>query len=195
MSAPRVVMQRAGVALIAALSGWFVIGRPFMAQRRAALERIAAERRGLAEDLALLGGERNGAAEEAELQARVDRVQRWTIGVGGAGAAGAAAVGHFEREATGRHVTLQRIEPLAATALDGGALAVPVRVQGESDFQGLLEFLAALEAGTPLVVVDGLRLQGGGLIGGVAPVTFEFVATVFAWPAEPGGAEAGRGGS
>lgn len=195
MSAPRVVMQRAGVALIAAAALWFVIGRPFMAQRRAALERIAAERRGLAEDLALLGGEGKGAAEEAELQARVDRARRWTIGVGGAGAAGAAAVSHFEREATGRRVTLQRIEPLAATALDGGALAVPVRVQGESDFQGLLEFLAALEAGTPLVVVDGLRLQGGGLVGGVAPVTFEFVATVFAWPAEPGGTEAGGGGS
>jgi len=195
MSLPWVVVRRGGVALVAAVSLWVVIGRPFAAQRRAALARIADERRGLAEDLALVGGGENGAALEAELQERVDQVRQWTIGVGGAGVAGAAAVGHFEHEAAGRRVSLQRIEPLVATVLDGGALSVPVRVRGESDFQGLLEFLAALEGGTPLVVVDGLRLQGGGLVGGVAPVTFEFVATVFTWPSAPGATGAGGGGS
>lgn len=191
----RVVALRAGIAVIAAASAWLVIGRPFVTRRLAALVRIADERRALAEDLALSDQLRSGAGLEGDLRARVDEVRRRAIVVGGAGAAGAAAVGHFEREAVGRRVNLQRIDALAATALEGGVLSVPVRVQGESDFQGLLEFLAALESGTPLVLVDGLRLQGAGLAGGVVPVGFEFVATVFAWP--PGPATAGtamRGG-
>lgn len=57
------------------------------------------------------------------------------------------------------HVWLQDASTRPASTADGGVRTLHVEVRAESDLQGILEFLQALESGTKLVRVDRLDIS------------------------------------
>lgn len=111
----------------------------------------------------LPGGTPAGA--QAELARRIDR----------AVAAGTAV--------------LTRVEPLAPRVLPTGYVALPLRVEGEGDLEGLLSLLASLEGGPTLFHLEDLSVDavvGRGAPGVAGPgsgaetLSFRFTVTGFA---------------
>jgi hypothetical protein len=66
----------------------------------------------------------------------------------------------LEEAARAAPAQLSRVEPLPPRAAGAGLLAVPLRVEGESDSEGLLSLLADLEAGPALFHVADLDVRG-----------------------------------
>lgn len=93
---------------------------------------------------------------------------------------------------------LSRVEPLPPRPSGRGLLAVPLRVEGESDYEGFLTLLADLEAGPTLFHIGALEVRGReqamptDLSGaaGATVVSFRFVVTGFVLE---GGGPAPRG--
>jgi hypothetical protein len=85
-------------------------------------------------------------------------------------------------------VQLSRVELLPARAAGTGLVAMSLRLEGESDFEGFLTLLSRLEAGPTVFHIDELEVRGreqpgiegiaGG--GGITVVSFRFTVTGFA---------------
>lgn len=92
-----------------------------------------------------------------------------------------------ESAALGAPALLIRLEPLPTRPVGVGFVALPLRVEGESDLEGLLSLLATLEGGPHLFHVEELEIEAhssgtGGLGGGVEPrevLAFHFTVTGF----------------
>lgn len=75
------------------------------------------------------------------------------------GVATAELTQFVEDRAASARVRLVATEPGAARRVDRRLLAVPMTVEGESDLEGVLTFLDALENGPKLLTVEDLRLR------------------------------------
>lgn len=78
------------------------------------------------------------------------------------GVATAGLTQFLEDRAAASRVRLTATEPRPTRRLDASLVAVPMDVEGESDLEGVLDFLASLEASPKLVRVDGLRIRRRG---------------------------------
>ena len=78
-------------------------------------------------------------------------------------------------------VLLTRLEPLPAEEEGNGLVGLPLRVEGETDLEGLLTVLHLLDAGSKLVRVENLRVHGRRAVAVDGPevLSFEFVARGF----------------
>jgi hypothetical protein len=132
---------------------------PYLAAVRAAREEVADEH-------SLLRREQSLLREAASFPRRVSVVaNRFTQSIPELlpGQTPAEAQAAFSREidrfALHGPALLTRVEPLAPRPVDGGYLALPVRVEGESDLEGFLSLVSALEAGPTLASLSDLSVD------------------------------------
>jgi hypothetical protein len=164
-----------------------------MADARATLDReqglLARERRLLAEARGYRGAFDHAGAR---LLATVPRLMK-----GGPLAETQAALSRrVDESATIAPAALTRVEALPPRPAGRGLLAIPLRVEGESDYEGFLTLLADLESGPTLFHVTDLDLRSqeapasgypaavgpGGVVpvaAGPVTVTFRFTVTGF----------------
>lgn len=133
---------------------------PYLERVRAAEERVAREEELLARERRLLREARGLRAAfdslGTQLIAGVPRLLR-----GGALASTQATLSRrLEEAARAAPAQLSRVEPLPPQPAGAGLLAVPLRVEGETDYEGLLSLLAELEAGPALFHVAELDVRG-----------------------------------
>ncbi|HEX2092400.1 MAG TPA: type II secretion system protein GspM [Longimicrobiaceae bacterium] len=126
------------------------------------------ERERLARERALLSGARAYPEEFGVLGGRfLAGIPRLLPG-GSVAAAQAALARRVDGVAAEGPVLLTRLEPLPARPARDGYLALPLQVEGESDLEGLLTLLAALESGPTLFHLENLAVERKG---GIAPGT------------------------
>jgi len=110
--------------------------------------------------------------------------------------AASALQGLLQRYADESSVQLNRVDVVSEPrAGQPGLLAIPVQLQGQGDIYGLVDFLARLERGETLLVVDDVSLNAaavmsygprfppnaGGRSRGRVPLTSERVSQLLSW--------------
>lgn len=98
------------------------------------------------------------------------------------GVAASALAEHVQAAARASRVHLVRLDPVPAGEPEDGVAALALRVEGESDLEGLLGLLAGLESSPKLVRVDGLgvravRPSGSGRTDEEEVLSFDFRVT------------------
>lgn len=117
---------------------------------------------------------------------------------GTAATAHAALARRVDRLAAESPALLTRLEPLPPRARQDGYVELPLQVEGESDLEGLLALLAALETGPTLVHLEDLAMERKGRTGpgeraGEAEsLAFRFTAVGFGLETPPGEPAAGE---
>lgn len=95
----------------------------------------------------------------------------------------ATLAGRVDRAASAAPALLRRVEPLPSRSAGPGVRAIPLRVEGESDFEGVMTLLAELESGPSVYHVAELELrareEGGGSTPGAVVLSFRFTVTGF----------------
>lgn len=133
--------------------------RPYLNARSNLLERLESERASYDRELRLLAD--SGRFPDLRRQA-VEGLERQTArlfeGPNDA-TAGAALAAFVETRARESEVHLESTQTLAADSVAGGLMQLRVQIQGLSDLEGTLRFLAALESGDKLVSVEELRIE------------------------------------
>ena len=154
----RRALMLGALVLVPALT-WGLAVRPYRDAVERASAKLAAERELLARERALLAAEEGyRAGFGASAERLVDTASR-LFGGADPGAAAAALGEHLRRAAGESRVWLQEVEPLPPEVAGAGLVALPVRVRGESDLEGLLTLLQWLEAGPKLIRIDLLRID------------------------------------
>ncbi len=139
--------------------------QPYVRARAALADRLAAQRGLLERELTVLAG----AQRLPERRAHVDRLlaadaPRLLPG-GDPLAASAELVGYVGDAARRSHVLVSELQSRGSGAAPGGdgLTRLQVEVRGQTDFEGVLRFLQALERGPRLVRVDAVSIEGGGV--------------------------------
>jgi hypothetical protein len=78
------------------------------------------------------------------------------------GAATAALTGYLQAAAQLSRVLITQVEPLPTSHAGHGVTALEVRLRAESDLEGLLSFLEALESGPKLLRLGPLQIRASG---------------------------------
>jgi hypothetical protein len=199
---------RIGAGLLAPALAWSLAISPWLAAEADARDRLATERGLLRRELQLLASAssypRAFDAGAATLLAAAPRL----MSGGDEGAASAALAGYLRRMAGAAGANLTRVEPAPSTEAGGGVRALPIAVTGESDLEGLLTLLRALESGPKLLSIRDLHLEAAATPSqgsSATPVytaftaaatqqaeviTFRFTATAFTLAAPPDSASA-----
>ena len=186
-----------GAVTAAAVLARFVI-LPYMQAVEEARGALLRERELFTQERELLAGARAYREEFGVLGERfLAGIPRLLPG-GTAATAQAALARRVDRLAAEGPVLLTRLEPLPARPGRDGYVELPLQVEGESDLEGLLSLLAALESGPTLIHVETLAVERKGA---TAPgeradaaevLAFRFAAAGFALdeaaPVAPGGA-------
>lgn len=175
---------RWGAWLLAPAFLWTAAVVPYLRTVRDAGSRLAAERELLARELELLRGAGDHAAALESGGAHLLEVAPRLFGGDNASAAAAALAQYLQEGGAVSRVRLARLEPGTATEVGVGLIAVPLRVQGETDLEGLLGLLYLIEEGSKLVRVDDVRVQVARAVGPTAAampevLSFQFTATGF----------------
>ncbi|MET0398232.1 MAG: GspMb/PilO family protein, partial [Longimicrobiaceae bacterium] len=149
----------------------------------------------LAQERTLLAGARAYRGEFGAVGARfLAGIPRLLPGATAA-AAHAALARRVDRVAAEGSVLVTRLEPLAVRSPGHGYVALPLQVEGESDLEGLLGVLAALESGPTLVHLEALSVERRGRTGTGEELAFRFTAVGFSLDEAPAdtAASAARG--
>lgn len=156
-----------GLAILVPSLGWIYAVRPLMAAIAEAEERLASEQQALArERAAVLDAARNPARQhvaDSAMKASANRVFTGANDV----AAGASLASYLGEVAKKSRVWLANASTRNATGSGRGATPAtpdairPLRVElrAESDFEGILAFLDALERGEKVVTVDRFEVS------------------------------------
>lgn len=102
--------------------------------------------------------------------------------------------GHVRRLADESNVVLQRVERLPESDADAAGRAaaeasvrpITISVAGESDLEGILSFLAALQTAERLLVVEQIELSRQRPVETRAPEVLDLRLTIRAFTADPG---------
>jgi len=139
---------------------WALVAAPYLRAVSYASERLIAERELLRREVELLAtADEDPAALEVGAE-RLLEVAKRLVGGENPAVANAAHAQYLQTVARDSRVLITRMEPLAAEEAGIGLVALPLRVQGETDLEGLMTLLHSLEAGSKLVSVENLRIQG-----------------------------------
>lgn len=182
-----------GAAVLAPVLLWAQVIAPFSRTLRDTADRLATERDLLRRELAMLREMDRYPPVFKEGIERLLAVQPRLLSGQSPGALSAALTGYVQGHAQRTGVLISRLEPIAAPEAPGSLIGVSVRVTGESDLEGVLSLLHALEGGSALIHVSQLQLRAP-QSSPVSPaattevISFDLVATGFALqglPADP----------
>jgi hypothetical protein len=181
---------------------WALAVGPYLRGIADLADQLAAEREVLRRELEILGSAASYPAAVEEAAGRLLATAPRLFGGENSAVASAALAQHLQMLAERDRVLLTRLEPLPATEAGTGVIALPLRVHGETDLQGLLTLLHGLETSAKLVRVEDLRVQGSRGSAARADqdievLSFEFLATGYMLEDAPetpvsGGAESGK---
>ena len=178
------------LVLVPALLWTFALS-PYLERLAERRDRLAAERRALLAERELLASEdRYPRAVEAGL-GRLRELRPRLLDGRSEGMAAAGLAQLLEDWARASRVHLVRVEPGTVRGLESRLQAVPVALQGESDLQGLLEFLAALSGSEKILRVGSLQVSRrgagpGGVGEGVEVLSFALSVVGLALEPEEG---------
>jgi hypothetical protein len=153
----RALTLGAAILLPALFYVWGV--KPYAAALADSRQRLSVERETLARERAAV----SAAHRNPELQHVADSAMRVTAPRLFAGRddvmASAELASYLGDVARRHHVWLQDASTRLSSTADGGVRTLHVEVRAESDLQGILEFLQALEGGAKLVRVDRVDIS------------------------------------
>ncbi|HYT05184.1 MAG TPA: GspMb/PilO family protein [Gemmatimonadales bacterium] len=150
-----------GLAVLAPVLVFRGAVQPYARARAALAERLRTQRGLLERELAVLAAA-DGLPERRERMATLLAADAPRLFPGGDPlAATAELVGYVGDAARRSHLLVQELQSRSVTLVrrTDGLAQVQVEVRGQSDFEGALAFLQALERGTRLVRVDALALE------------------------------------
>ncbi len=199
---------RVGIGVTVAAVVFRLVVLPYAQAERDARSALQRERELFVEERALISGAR-GFTEAFEVLG-----ERFLAGIprllpGGTTAAAQAALARrVDRLAAEGPVVLTRVEPLPVRPRDDGYVELPLQVEGESDLEGLLGLLAALESGPTLIHLENLVVErrslagAAGYVGEAETLSFRFTTVGFSLDedssgtvAPPPAEDGARGGS
>ncbi len=158
--AERRTIRRAALVLLP-VAFFYLVVRPYMGALSTAQDRLAAERDALSRERgAVAMAEKNPAIQEltdSVLQVTLPRLFAGRDDVMASSELGA----YLGDVAEAHRVYLQDATTRPATTSPAGVRTLRVDIRAESDFQGLLEFLRALEQGEKLVKIERLDVSVG----------------------------------
>jgi hypothetical protein len=157
------------------------IVRPYFRAMHGVSSALTVERDLLDRELRLLAGADRYPAELEQASARLLDVATRLFGGENRAVASAGLIRYLQEGAARGPALLTRLEPLPAEEEDNRLVGLPLRVEGETDLEGLLTLLQVLDAGPKLVRVESLRVQGKRAVAldGPEVLSFEFVVRGF----------------
>jgi hypothetical protein len=188
----RAVFLGAAILLPALLFIWGV--RPFLSAVRENRDLLASERATLSRELAAI----EAARTNPDLHRVADSAMRAVaprLFEGRDSVMATAELGSYLGDIAARHdVWLQNAVTRPSVAENGGVRRLRVEIRAESDLQGVLSFITALERGEKLLRVERLdisRVLAVGSDEGIEPVTIAATIVGFALPDAPAGSATG----
>ena len=170
-----------GVPLLLAGLFWRAAVGPYLHEVREVRERLVAERALLARERGLLAAAEGAAADLKVLSDQLIAVAPRLIGGPNTQAATAGLAMFLETGARQRRVWLPRVEPGAPEPAGVGLVALPIRLRGESDLEGILTLLHGIENSSKLLRVSSLTIKStrpGQLVAREEAEVLEFEALV-----------------
>ncbi len=137
--------------------------QPYVRARAALADRLAAQRGLLERELSVFAGAQRLPERRARVAGLLAADAPRMLPGGDPLAASAELVGYVGEAARRSHVLVSELQSRgsgAAPAADGLA-RLQVEVRGQTDFEGVLRFLQALEHGPRLIRVEAVSIEGG----------------------------------
>jgi len=135
--------------------------QPYVRARAALGERVRTERDLLARELAVVDEARSLPERRARADVALAADAARLLPGADPYAATAELVGYVGELARRSHVLVRDLQS-RAPATEGGLAQIQVELRGQTDFEGVLRLLLALERGSRLVRVDALAVEGSG---------------------------------
>ncbi len=184
----RRAIRLGGAALLAGLC-WVLVLAPYLRAVRETSDRLAAERDVLERERALLASTEQLRLAIDSGTARLMEAAPVLFGGANEAEASAALARYLQSGATASKALLARVEPGKSGDGGVGLVALPLRVQGETDLWGLLSLLHMLESGQKAVRIDELRIGDGRgrslRTGEYESLSFGFTVTGYMFDAAP----------
>ncbi|MDH3496500.1 MAG: type II secretion system protein GspM [Gemmatimonadota bacterium] len=175
-----------GAILLGPLIVWVGVVSPYLRGAASARERLTAERELLARETELVAGAAAFAAAWGDGSQRLLAAAPRLFAGENPAVATAVLARYLHAASKMSRVLLTQVEPAPPVSAGPGLLALPLRVEGETDLEGIMSLLYTLEGGLKLVRVEGLHLRGLRTAGAMSPqepavVHFSFTATGYAF--------------
>lgn len=154
----RRALARAAPVLLAGLL-WQVAVRPYLHAVRDVSERLATERDLLAREQGLIAVSKRAMDEVQVLSDQLIAVAPRLVGGRNVQAATAGLATFLETGARRERVWLNRVEPAAPEQVGEGLVALPIRLRGEGDVEGILQLLHGIENSPKLLRVASLSVK------------------------------------
>lgn len=154
--------------------------RPYLSVMSRRVDELTTQRALLSRELQMLRDRAEYGALQVQAQRLLTETEQQLFVAHDEISASAALSHHVTDHARRATVQLQQVETRSGQPIGEEVMALEVQIQGESDLEGILSFLRALEFGEKLVTVPVLRIS---LAGGTAaesnePRVLGFTATV-----------------
>jgi hypothetical protein len=150
---------RMGIPLLLAGLAWHFAVAPYLREVRAVSEQLRLEREILASERGLLASAGVASSEVRRLSQELIAAAPRLVGGPNEQAATAALTGFLEYAARQNRVYLSRVEPAAPEPAGEGLVAIPIRLRGESDLEGILSLLHGLEHSSKLLRIEALSVK------------------------------------
>jgi len=150
---------RLGIPLLLAGLAWHVAVAPYLHEAGALSKQLRVEREILARERGLLASAGLATGEVRRLSEELIAAAPRLIGGPTEQAATAALTGFLEYAARQNRVYLSRVEPGAPEPAGEGLVAIPIRLRGESDLEGILSLLHGLEHSSKLLRIEALSVK------------------------------------
>lgn len=189
----RALFLGAAILLPALLFVWGV--RPFLGTMRDNRDLLASEQSTLSREMAAIQAARENPDLQRVADSAMRAVQPRLFQGRDSVMATAELVSHLGALAAEHDVWLQNAITRPSAVEDGGVRRLRVEIRAESDLQGVLSFLTALERGDKLLRVERLDISRVLTVDsedGIEPVTVAATVVGFALPDVPGTPAAGE---
>lgn len=153
---------RLGLLVLAPALLWTWGVQPWRAAMAEARDGLAVQREALAREQALLAGDGRVAALRLAADSAADASRPRLFQARDDLLASAELAGYLARAARANDVLLQEADTRPATVSPSGLRTLQVEIRAESDLEGVLGFLQALEQGERLVRVERLTIARPG---------------------------------
>ena len=153
---------RLGLFVLAPALLWVWGVQPYRAALAEARDGLAVQREALAREQALLAGDGRVAALRLAADSAADASRPRLFQARDDLLASAELAGYLARAARANDVLLQEADTRPATVASSGLRTLQVEIRAESDLEGFLGFLQALEHGERLVRVERLTIARPG---------------------------------
>ena len=185
---------RLGLVVLVPALLWVWGVQPYRDALADARLRLAAQRQELAREEALLGGGPRAAELRLAADSAADALTPRLFAARDDLLGSAQLAAHLARAARANEVLLQEAETRPASLSAAGVRTLQVEIRAESDLEGLLGFLQALEQGERLVRVERLSIaRPGGAEADENPVErLTLSATVLGYALAPTDTTAGK---